>query len=191
MIKELLKSGKTEEEAIKAALDELGLERDDVSVEIIDRAKSGFLGIGAVKAKVKVSYEIPDEPKPAKVKPVATEKPVKAEKPAKDERPAQSSKNTKPSAKKEPKKEAFVRQAAPAERFRGLLWEALSDAGVKHLMQYSILRIMPAAKGTTSVLTLMLMRKDIAVRERNLSSSLPKKWQRRPLNISGAWHWNR
>ena len=89
MIKELLKSGKTEEEAIKAALDELGLERDDVSVEIIDRAKSGFLGIGAVKAKVKVSYEIPDEPKPAKVKPVATEKPVKAEKPAKDERPAQ------------------------------------------------------------------------------------------------------
>ena len=115
MIKELLKSGKTEEEAIKAALDELGLERDDVSVEIIDRAKSGFLGIGAVKAKVKVSYEIPDEPKPAKVKPVATEKPVKAEKPAKDERPAQSSKNTKPSAKKEPKKEAFVRQNAPAE----------------------------------------------------------------------------
>ena len=115
MIKELLKSGKTEEEAIKAALDELGLERDDVSVEIIDRAKSGFLGIGAVKAKVKVSYEIPDEPKPAKVKPVATEKPVKAEKTAKDERPAQSSKNTKPSAKKEPKKEAFVRQNAPAE----------------------------------------------------------------------------
>ena len=50
MIKELIKSGKTEEEAIKAALDELGLERDDVSVEIIDRAKSGFLGIGAVKA---------------------------------------------------------------------------------------------------------------------------------------------
>ena len=36
MIKELLKSGKTEEEAIKAALDELGLGRDDVSVEIID-----------------------------------------------------------------------------------------------------------------------------------------------------------
>ena len=68
MIKELLKSGKTEEEAIKAALDELGLERDDVSVEIIDRAKSGFLGIGAVKAKVKVSYEIPDEPNPQRMK---------------------------------------------------------------------------------------------------------------------------
>jgi len=108
MIKELLKSGKTEEEAIKAALDELGLERDDVSVEIIDRAKSGFLGIGAVKARVKVSYEVPDEPKPAKEKPAAAEKPAKAE------RSPQSAKNTKPSVKKDSKKEVFVRQDAPA-----------------------------------------------------------------------------
>ena len=45
MLKTLEKSGKTEEAAIAAALEELGLDRDDVSVEIVERAKSGFLGI--------------------------------------------------------------------------------------------------------------------------------------------------
>ena len=47
MINYLEKTGKTEEEAIAAALRELQMERDDVSVEIVERAKSGFLGIGA------------------------------------------------------------------------------------------------------------------------------------------------
>ena len=50
MLKTLEKSGKTEEAAIAAALEELGLDRDDVSVEIVERAKSGFLGIGASPA---------------------------------------------------------------------------------------------------------------------------------------------
>ena len=61
MLKTLEKSGKTEEAAIAAALEELGLERDDVSVEIVERAKSGFLGIGASPAVVRVQYEAPDE----------------------------------------------------------------------------------------------------------------------------------
>ena len=57
MIKYLEKTGKTEDEAVAAALEELGVERDDVSVEIIERAKAGFLGIGAVPAKIRVSWE--------------------------------------------------------------------------------------------------------------------------------------
>lgn len=61
MIKYLEKSARTEDAAIAAALAELGLDRDDVSVEILARAKSGFLGIGASPAKVRVSYECPDE----------------------------------------------------------------------------------------------------------------------------------
>ena len=61
MLKKLEKSGKTEEAAIAAALEELGLDRDDVSVEIVERAKSGFLGIGASPAVVRVQYEAPDE----------------------------------------------------------------------------------------------------------------------------------
>lgn len=60
MLKTLEKSGKTEEAAIAAALEELGLDRDDVSVEIVERAKSGFLGIGSSPAVIRVQYEAPD-----------------------------------------------------------------------------------------------------------------------------------
>ena len=49
-------TGKTEDEAIQNALRQLGLDRDDVSVEILERAKSGFLGLGSCPAKVRVSY---------------------------------------------------------------------------------------------------------------------------------------
>ncbi len=55
-------TGKTEEEAIASALQQLGLDRDDVSVEIVERAKSGFLGLGAAPAVVNVTYEVPDAP---------------------------------------------------------------------------------------------------------------------------------
>ena len=66
MTKTIETTGKTEEEAVAAALSELGVSRDEVSVEILERAKSGFLGIGAVQAKVRVSYEAPDPaPEPA------------------------------------------------------------------------------------------------------------------------------
>ena len=49
-------TGKTEDEAVSQALKQLGLERDEVSVEILERAKKGFLGIGASPAKVRVTY---------------------------------------------------------------------------------------------------------------------------------------
>ena len=62
MTKFIEKTGKTEEEAVANALRQLGLDRDDVSVEIIERAKSGFLGLGSSPARVRVSYEAPDEP---------------------------------------------------------------------------------------------------------------------------------
>ncbi len=62
MIKYLEKTGRTEDEAIAAALAELGMDRDDVSVTVVERAKSGFLGIGASPAVVRVEYEAPDEP---------------------------------------------------------------------------------------------------------------------------------
>ena len=54
-------TGRSEEDAIAAALFQLGLDRDDVSVEVIERAKSGVLGFGGNPAKVRVSYEVPGE----------------------------------------------------------------------------------------------------------------------------------
>ena len=66
MLQYIESTGKNEEEAIQAALRKLGLDRDEVSVEVLERAKSGFLGIGSSPAKVKVTYEAPDPPAPVK-----------------------------------------------------------------------------------------------------------------------------
>ncbi|MDR1157838.1 MAG: protein jag [Oscillospiraceae bacterium] len=52
----LEKTGKTIDAAIQAALDELHLDRDQVTVEVLEKAKTGFLGIGGALARVRVSY---------------------------------------------------------------------------------------------------------------------------------------
>ena len=94
-------TGKTEDEAVANALAQLGLDRDDVSVEILERAKSGFLGFGSAPAKVRVSYgedeveAVVEEPKKVvkkEVKKAAAPKkeaaPVKTEEVKKEEAPA-------------------------------------------------------------------------------------------------------
>ena len=60
MEKTIVTSGKTIDLSIEAALTQLGLSRDDVSVQVLAQAKPGFLGIGAAPAKVEVTYEAPD-----------------------------------------------------------------------------------------------------------------------------------
>lgn len=65
MIREIETTGKTIEEAIENAYAMLGVDRDkiELSIEVIDRPKSGFLGIGSTPAKVRASYDVADEPK--------------------------------------------------------------------------------------------------------------------------------
>ena len=66
-------TGKNEDAAIAAALEKLGLSREHISVEVLELAKPGFLGIGGTPAKVKVTFEAPDEPEipaPVEAKPV-------------------------------------------------------------------------------------------------------------------------
>ena len=60
MEKTIITTGKTIDLAIEAALAQLGLERDDVSVQVLAQAKPGFLGLGATPARVEVTYEAPD-----------------------------------------------------------------------------------------------------------------------------------
>ena len=81
-------TGKTEDAAIAAALDQLGLAREDVSVEVLELAKPGFLGIGGTPAKVRVSYEAPDEA-PASQPSAAAAEPVVEETPAVEEEPVE------------------------------------------------------------------------------------------------------
>ena len=98
-------TGKTEEEAISSALAQLGMDRDDVSVEILERAKSGFLGMGAKPARVRVTYgpdEAPMEEITAPVKPAVTEK---KEEPRKEQPKPQQPRKEQPKAKSQPKRE--------------------------------------------------------------------------------------
>ena len=117
---------KTADDAISKGLEELGLERDDVSVEIVERGKKGVFGIGAVDAVVRLSYEGPDEPAPKKERPAKaepkSEKPApKAEKPApKSEKPAAPAQKAKPAPA--PIQRGEGTQAEQTEKFlKGLL----------------------------------------------------------------------
>ena len=104
MEKSIVTTGKTIDLAIEAALTQLGLDRDSVSVQVLAKEKAGFLGIGATPAKVQVTYEAPD-PKPEAPKSAlgaaSRSKPKAAKKP---EAPKEEPKPVAPKA--EPKKEA-------------------------------------------------------------------------------------
>lgn len=113
MTKWIETTGRSEEDAIAAALFQLGLDRDDVSVEVIERAKSGFLGFGGNPAKVRVSYEVPDEESAAPAAaPVAEEPAAPAPAPEqKEEVPVQEEeKNT-----LQPGDEVMIGQEEPQE----------------------------------------------------------------------------
>jgi len=73
MEKTIITSGKSIDLAIESALLQLGLDRDSVSVQVLQQAKAGFLGFGAQPAKVQVTYEVPDP-----VEPKVPEKPKSA-----------------------------------------------------------------------------------------------------------------
>lgn len=51
------KSGKTIDEAVNAALLELGTTRENVEIEVVNEGKRGILGIGAEEATVRVKME--------------------------------------------------------------------------------------------------------------------------------------
>ena len=61
MTKKIEVTGRTEDEAVQLALNQLGLTRDDVSVEIVERSKTGFLGLKSTPAVVRVFYEAKEE----------------------------------------------------------------------------------------------------------------------------------
>ena len=127
MEKSIVTTGKTIDLAIENALVQLGLTRDDVSVQVLTQAKAGFLGFGAAPAKVQVTYEAPDlKPEAPKTalssasrssKPKAVKKPeapkpeVKPEAP-KAEAPKAELKKEQP--KREPKAPAEPKVYAPA-----------------------------------------------------------------------------
>ncbi len=79
MEKKFIATGKDFDAAVQAALKELGLAEEDVTIQLLERAKSGVFGFGARPCKIEVTYEVPD-PKPATALSSASRsKPKKAE----------------------------------------------------------------------------------------------------------------
>ena len=119
MEKTLIASGKTIDLAIESALAQLGLDRDSVSVLVLQQAKAGFLGFGAQPAKVQVTYEVPD-PKPEPEKPksalgsASRSKPKAPAQPVK--KPEAPKEAPKPEVKAEPVKAEPVKEAPKAEK---------------------------------------------------------------------------
>ena len=107
-------TGKSEDEAIQNALRQLNMDRDDVSVEVLERAKSGFLGLGSCPAKIRVYYGPEEEeeakPVPKTVSP-APEKPV----PPKPEHPRRE-RQEKPKPAEKLKRPEPVRREEPVEK---------------------------------------------------------------------------
>ena len=152
MEKTIVTTGKTIDAAIENALAQLGLDRDNVSVQVLSQAKAGFLGFGAAPAKVQVTYEVPDpEPEAPKValssasrstktkakfvepKPEAPKaEPKKAEAPKTEPKPAKKVEAPKAAPKAEPKEYAPAAPGSVEEKIevflKGLLEHMGSDA---------------------------------------------------------------
>ena len=138
-------SGKTVEEALAKALTQLQMDRDDVSVRVLERAKSGFLGLGASPAVIRVTYgEEMEEAvtEPVRPEPIVEPKPAapKAERPQRSERPAKQEKPRAPKPEKaEPKPET---EDKPAEVSASLtpapLGEEVDDAKAQAIKKFLV-----------------------------------------------------
>ena len=140
-------SGKTVEEALAKALTQLQMDRDDVSVRVLERAKSGFLGLGASPAVIRVTYgEEMEEAvtEPVRPEPIAEPKPAapKAERPQRSERPARSEKPRAPKPEKpraEPKPEVEAEdepEEVPASLTPAPLGEEVDDAKAQAIKKF-------------------------------------------------------
>lgn len=126
MEKTIVTTGKSIDLAIESALIQLGLDRDSVSVTVLQQAKTGFLGFGAQPAKVQVAYEVPDpiveekkpEPPKSALGAASRSKPKKpAAPPVKKEQPdPQPKKEPAPPVKREPAPQPKKEQPVPAKK---------------------------------------------------------------------------
>ena len=128
------KTGKTVEDAVKAALAVLGVSRDQVDVEVLEESKSSILGLfGGRDAKVRVTVkEVPAE-EPSVPEPVA-EIPEEKPEPAKGEVPEEPVQETKALADRDAERQAV---AAAAKTF---LEEVVRAMGMDLLIEKFISR---------------------------------------------------
>lgn len=94
-------TGKTIDDAIAAALRELGADRDSVTVEVLEKPKSGFLGIGGSPARVRVKYFNEDIPSVSRAAQASAKTVVQEPSKPKATEPATHKEQPKPAVKTE------------------------------------------------------------------------------------------
>ncbi len=130
MEREFLATGKTVEEAIEAAYEKAGVDREYVTVELLERPKKKFFGLKTIPAQAKATIdedyfkkmfapakekkEEPRKKKEVKPAPEKTEKVEKAEKPQKPSQPKQE-KPKKEQKPQQPKQEKPVKEPKPVQ----------------------------------------------------------------------------
>ena len=107
MIKTAEASGKDVSAAAAAARKALGIGEDEGSTEVLVMPRKGFLGFGAVEARVRVSVEVPDE-----------------EEEKKAERPARRSAERAPRAPRQPRPAAKPAEAPAGEAREKAVYES-------------------------------------------------------------------
>ena len=114
------KKAKSIDEAVELALTELGIEKENAEIEIVQEPAKGFLGIGAKDAIVKVTAK-------------KAEKPAKAEKKQKAEKPAKVEKTD--DAPLKPKKVktsgGVYNSDSPAENAKNFIKDVLNAMGIE------------------------------------------------------------
>ena len=113
MIKEIIATGKTVQEAYATARQLLGAgELDDVKFEVLYYGKKGFMGFGAKDAQVKASIEIPDKEEKKRRPERKKDRPERHSEPKENNEPKQA-KPAKETAEDAPIAEASTTQDAP------------------------------------------------------------------------------
>ena len=143
-------TGKTTEAAIEKALEQLGMDRDDVTVEILEMPKAGFLGLGGAPAKVRVTYG-PEESEVIPAAPVKQAPAAKQEPPQKKEQPP---KEKKPRRAAEPEeKAAVIAEELPlCEDDNARRIAAFLDGLLTHLDSRSQVKVYEVEKGRYKVI---------------------------------------
>ena len=123
--------GKSIEEAISSGIELLGIDRDDATIEVIERESKGFLGFGKKDAVVKITYddgkeEIKEE-KPAEVKkkPAHKETFAPQKESVKREQPVKKVKGVKEEPVKEDKPLVSEEEAERSEKAAGEFLEGV------------------------------------------------------------------
>lgn len=123
--------GRSIEEAISSGIELLGIDRDDATIEVVERESKGFLGFGKKDAVVKITYddgkeEIKEE-KPAEIKkePAHKETFAPQKESVKREQPVKKVKGVKEEPVKEDKPLVSEEEAERSEKAAGEFLESV------------------------------------------------------------------